>query len=98
MTFGSMWRRMMRACPNPAALAASTYGISRMASALERITSAQRGIMGMVIAAITFSRLLPRMATMASARMIRGNEMKMSMKRCTTRSIHPRRRSRRRSP
>ena len=54
MTLGSMWRKMIRACLKPAARAASTYGISRMASALERMTRAQRGIIGMVIARITF--------------------------------------------
>ena len=46
MTFGSMWRRMMRRWPKPAARAASMYGISRTASALARTTRAQRGIIG----------------------------------------------------
>ena len=52
-----------------------------MESALERITSAQRGIIGIVIAVMRLGRLLPRIATMASARMIRGKEMKTSMRR-----------------
>ena len=72
ITLGSMCRRMMRRCVNPEARAASTYGISRMDSALDRMTRAHRGIIGMVMARIRFDRLLPRMATIASARMIRG--------------------------
>ena len=76
MTLGSMWRRMMRAWPKPAARAASTYGISRIASAEARITSAQRGIIGIMIATIRFGSELPRIATSASARMISGKDRK----------------------
>src|SRR5205823_1431900 len=89
MTLGSMCRMMMRAFPNPAARAASTYGISRMLSAVDRMTSAQRGTMGIVMAMMRFGSVLPRMATMARARMMSGKAMKMSMKRCRYRSTRP---------
>ena len=83
MTFGSMCRRTMRACPKPAARAASTYAISRIESAEARMTSAQRGIIGTVIAMMRFGIELPRMATSASARMMSGNARKMSITRWT---------------
>ena len=81
MTLGSMWRRMIRVWPNPAARAASTYGISRIASAEARITSAQRGIIGIMMAVIRFGSELPRMATSARASTISGNDRKMSITR-----------------
>ncbi len=67
--------------PKPAARAASTYGISRMASAEARITRAQRGIIGIVMAMIRFGSELPRMATSARASMISGKDRKMSITR-----------------
>src|SRR6266849_9512615 len=72
MTLGSMCRMMIRALPKPAARAASTYGISRMLSAVDRMTSAHLGIMGIVMATMRFGRVLPRIATMARARMMSG--------------------------
>ncbi len=60
-----------------------------MLSALERMTSAQRGIMGIVIAVMRFGIVLPRMATMARARMMSGKAIKISMKRWRYRSTLP---------
>jgi hypothetical protein len=68
-------------CPKPAARAASTYGISRIVRAEERMTSAALGIIGTVMAMITFGMLLPRIATRAKARMMSGNDRKISMRR-----------------
>ena len=89
MTLGSMWRRMMRGWPKPEARAASTYGISRTASALERTTRAQRGTIGVAMARMTLPAPVPRIATTASARMITGKAKNTSMTRCTTRSMRP---------
>src|SRR3989441_1412428 len=89
ITFGNMWRRMIRRCRNPAARAASTYGISRMASALDRDTRAARGLIGIAIATMTLTIPVPRIETTASARMISGNARKMSITRCTRRSTLP---------
>ena len=47
------------------------------------MTSAQRGIIGTVIAMMRFGIELPRMATSASARMMSGNARKMSITRWT---------------
>src|SRR5262245_52623610 len=89
MTFGSIWRRMIRRWRYPAARAASTYGISRIANALERDTRAARGIMGIAIATMTLPMPVPRMDTTARARMISGNARKMSITRWTSRSTLP---------
>src|SRR5215831_9029705 len=89
ITFGSMCRRMMRRWRKPAARAASTYGISRIASALDRATSAARGIIGIAIAMITLTMPVPRIDTTARARMISGNARKMSITRCTNKSTLP---------
>ena len=53
------------------------------------MTSAQRGIMGIVMAMIRLGSVLPRMATMARARMMSGKDRKMSMTRCRYRSTRP---------
>ena len=66
MTFGTMCRRMMRDAPKPQARAASTYGTSRITSAAERTTRAQRGISGMVMAMMTLCTPVPKIDTMAS--------------------------------
>src|SRR5262249_2100589 len=92
-TFGSMWRGrgrgMMRAWLKPAARAASTYGISRIDRALDRMTSALRGIIGTMIARMTFWMPVPSTTTTARARMMSGKDRKMSMTRCTSRSVRP---------
>jgi len=73
----------------PAARAASTYGISRIANALDRATSAARGIIGIAIATMTLPMPVPRIDTTASARMISGNARKMSITRWIRRSTLP---------
>ena len=45
-TFGAMWRKMIRLLEEPAARAASTYGITRIESAAARTTRATRGTIG----------------------------------------------------
>jgi len=60
-----------------------------MASALERQTRAARGTIGTRMVRMTLKVPLPRMATTARARMISGNERKMSMIRWMPRSMRP---------
>src|SRR5258706_144424 len=60
-----------------------------MASALERATRAARGIMGTVMATMTFMIPVPRIETTARARMMRGKARKMSSTRWMRRSTLP---------
>ena len=53
------------------------------------MTSAARGIIGTVMARMRLGIVLPRIATSASARMISGNDRKMSITRCRKRSTRP---------
>ena len=53
-TFGATCRNMIRTAPAPTDRVASMYGIRTTESALERTTRATRGMIGTVIAAITF--------------------------------------------
>ena len=80
---------MIRAWPKPAARAASTYGSSRIASALERTTRAQRGSIGIAIASMTLTAPVPRITTTASARMMSGKARSTSITRSSSRSVRP---------
>jgi hypothetical protein len=60
-----------------------------MARALDRATSAARGIIGMVIARMTLVTPVPRIETTASARMISGKARKISMIRWISKSTRP---------
>src|SRR5712692_12065345 len=85
-TFGATCRNMIRTAPVPTDRVASMYGISTIASALERTTRATRGMIGTVIAAITFMILsspVPRAATTAIAMTMSGKLRSTSMSRWT---------------
>src|SRR5437762_12650147 len=82
-----MWRNMMRTAPDPTARVASMYGMFTMLSALERTTRATRGMIGTVIAAMTFAILsspVPSAATTAIAMTISGKLRRTSISRWTS--------------
>ena len=89
MTLGTMWRNTIRQCRAPMARAASTYVVSRTDNALARTTSSMRGTKDTAIAATRLNVPEPRMATIASARMMMGNEIMMSARRWMIRSVVP---------
>jgi hypothetical protein len=80
---------MMRVFENPSARAASTYGISRIASALDRTIRAASGMKGMQIATITWRISDPKTATTVSAMIIVGKAISTSITRWMNRSTLP---------
>jgi hypothetical protein len=86
---GSTWVMAMRVSLMPTARAASTNGISRSDSVLERMTRATLGTRGMAMAMMVLVSEGPSEAAMTSAITSSGSDCRMSMRRCTVRSSQP---------
>src|SRR5258706_8747682 len=81
IVFGRMWPNMIFSVGVPSAIAASTYGSSRIVRTSERTRRVTRGISGTAIATITVERLAPHSATNANAIRIAGSALTPSITR-----------------
>ena len=79
----------MRVSLMPMARAASTNGISRSDSVLERMTRATLGTSGMAMAMMVLVSEGPSEAAITSAITSSGSDCMMSIRRCTSRSNQP---------
>ena len=86
-TFGRMWRSMMDGSRAPETRAAVTYSVSRVESTVLRTTRVYSGIVAMPTASMRLKRLVPRMATSASASRMPGKASITSTLRMMTVSI-----------
>ena len=81
MHWGRTWYVMTRADDAPLARPASTYAISRIESATDRMTRPPNGMRVMAMAMMTAGRPVPMAMEMAIARMRSGNDCRISMMR-----------------
>ena len=89
VTFGQMWRSMMRPDPAPSARAAMTKSRSRTERVCPRTSRAKIGVNTTPMASMALVRPGPRLAAMARASTKVGNDHRASTRSTSTSSIQP---------